>query len=72
MPVEPDFPTDAMIEIATRHSTQCLAAIGREMIKGHAGWKYPADPTSYIREAIIAALMEAVAQRRDAEAKSRA
>lgn len=64
MPVEPDFPTDAMIEIATRRASQCLADIGREIIKGQAGWKYPADPTSYIREAIIAALMDAEAQRR--------
>lgn len=58
-----------MHEIARRHAQQCLAAIGREYIKGAAGWQFGHDPQNYIREAITAALMDAEAQRRDAEAK---
>lgn len=70
MPDEPTYPTDAMVEIATRRANQCLAAIGREATKGKKGWMPPVfSPDQILREMILGALMDAEAQRRDAEAK---
>jgi hypothetical protein len=54
-------PTDAMHEIANRHSQACMAAIGREGVKGAAGWQFGMDPQGFIREAIMNALMDALA-----------
>jgi hypothetical protein len=56
-----EFPTDAMHKIANRHSQACMAAIGREVIKGAAGWQFGMEPQAFIREAIINALMDALA-----------
>lgn len=63
-----EYPTDKMHEIAARHAKQGLAAIGRETIRGATGWKFQ-DPEGVLREMILGALMDAEAQRRDAEAK---
>jgi hypothetical protein len=54
-------PTDAMHEIANRHSQACMAAIGRQVVKGAVGWQFGMDPQAFIREAIMNALMDALA-----------
>jgi hypothetical protein len=46
-------------EIANRHSRECMAAIGREVVMGAAGWKFGKDPQSFIREAIVNSLRDA-------------
>ena len=53
-----EHPTDQMHDIANRHSRACMAAIGREVIKGAAGWKHGTDPQDFIREAIMKSMME--------------
>lgn len=68
---EPEFPTPAMVEIASRHTKNLLAEFANEGIKGVNCWQHR-QPRQVIHETIIAALMDAEAQRRDAEAKSRA
>lgn len=53
-----EFPTDRMHDIANRNSKDCMAAIGREVVKGHAGWQHGKDPQDFIREAIMRAMQE--------------
>ncbi len=53
-----DLPGELMHEIAFRQTEACLAAVGREAMKGVAGWKGGLDPKSFIHEAIVNALME--------------
>lgn len=46
-------------QIATKYATECMAVIGREMLKGTNGWIHGKDPQSFIREAIVWALIDA-------------
>lgn len=63
-PDDIEYPTDAMVEIANRQTTTCLAEIGNEGVKGAAGWKLGLQPRDIIHRTIISAFMDAEAQRR--------
>jgi hypothetical protein len=51
-------PTERMHDIANRNSQACMAAIGREMVKGTGGFKFGMDPQDFIREAIMRSMQE--------------
>jgi hypothetical protein len=51
-------PTEVMIFIAERHAQRAMAEIGREVIKGAAGWAPPNDPLAMIQNAVLAALLD--------------
>lgn len=63
-PDDVEYPTEAMVEIATRHTTNSLADIANEGIKGLAGWKLGLQPRDILYQTILSALMDAEAQRR--------
>lgn len=55
---DPADPTERMHMLANRHAQECMAAVGREMMRGPVGWQFGKDPQSFIREAIMNALQE--------------
>jgi hypothetical protein len=48
----------ALRAIVNHRAEECMAAIGREMLRGPQGWKL-GDPQDFIRDAIICALRDA-------------
>jgi hypothetical protein len=56
---EADMTRDDFWPLCNKHAQECMAAIGREMAKGSAGWCHGLSPQDFIRDSIANALREA-------------